>query len=423
MTAPRFNRDFVKAALIERAEDLFRAAWGEPVRAAGKEWRAKSSNALAMTMQGPKRGVWTDHRTGEGGDLFDLIAVNMLGLASAGDDFPRVLKEAAGWAGLSADHVPDLKALEQAKAKRDRAAQIEAEQEAKSKAALIELIKASAQSIEGTPAQAYLNGRGLHSLPPQGIAYAPPMKPSRGLMHHSYAALVVWATDGAGHVTGGQRVIILPDGSKAPEESRKPAFGAIHGNPARFPAQIEGGPLYIAEGPESALSVWLATGRETWAVFGSAGWKAAPLPMDRQIILCPDRDAEGSPAQIAFAQAVAFHIEAGRDVWIAEAPEPEGSKADLNDTLQRAGVEAVEQALKAARYARARPYHPGPESDRAEAIKAHRATVLGFFGTALPLIKATAQVRREVAELEREAPDYKAKYLSLIHISEPTRPY
>lgn len=413
MTAPRFNRDFVKAALLDRTEELFRAVWGEPVRAAGKEWRAKSSSALAMTMQGPKRGVWTDHRTGEGGDLFDLIAVNMLGLASAGDDFPRVVKEAAAWAGLSADHVPDLKALEQAKAKRDRAAQIEAEQEAKAKAALVELIKASAQKIEGTPAQAYLNRRGLHTLPAQGMAYAPPLKPRKGLLHHSYAALVVWATDGGGHVTGGQRVIVMPDGSKPPEESRKPSFGAIHGNPARFPAQIEGGPLYIAEGPESALSVWLATGRETWAVFGSAGWKAAPLPMGRQIILCPDRDAEGSPAQIAFAEAVAFHIEAGRNVWIAEAPEPEGSKADLNDTLQRAGVEAVRQALDAAKDARPRPYHPAPEGDRAEAIKAHKATVRGFFGKSLALIKATAQVKREAAELDKEAPDYRAKYRAI----------
>jgi len=413
MTAPRFNRDFVKAALIERSEELFQAAWGSPVRAAGREWRAKSSNALSMIMQGPKRGLWTDHRTGEGGDLFDLIAVNITGLARAADDFPRVLKDAAGWAGLSADHKPNRGNAIRRKANENIAARIEAEEATKAKAALVELITNSAQGIEGTPAQAYLNHRGLHTLPPQGVAYAPPLKPSKGLMHPSYAALIVWATDGAGQITGGQRVIIQGDGSKAPEETRKPAFGAIQGKPARFPAQIEGGPLYVAEGPESALSVWMATGCETWAVFGSAGWKAAPLPFGRQIILCPDRDAAGSPAQIAFADAVAFHVEAGQNVWIAEAPEPEGSKADLNDTLQRAGVEAVRDALATAKDARPRPYHPARETDRAEAIKAHGATVRGFFGKALPLIKATAQVKRNVAELDAEAPDHKAQYRAI----------
>lgn len=413
MTAPQFNRDFVKGALIERAEDLFRNAWGEPERAAGREWRAKASSAVAMIMRGPDRGLWTDHRTGEGGDLFDLVAVAMLGLPKARADFPRTLATAAAWAGLSPDTAPDLKAMERKRAERDRAAEIEAKAEAAAKADLVGTITKQAQTIAETPAEAYLKRRGVEVLPTQGLAYAPPLRPQKGLLSPRRAALIAWATDAAGTITGGQRILILPDGSPAPEKPRKPAFGAIQGHPARFPARIEGGPLYVAEGPESALSIWAATGAEVWAVFGSAGWKVAPLPMGRQIILCPDRDAEGSPAQIAFAEAVAVHLAEGRNIWIAPAPEPEGSKADLNDTLQRAGIEAVREALDAAQDARPKPYHPAPEGDRERAIKAHGETVRAFFAEALPMTQAAAQVRREAAGLDKDASDYRRQYQAI----------
>lgn len=413
MNAPRFNRDFVKAALIDRAEDLFREVWGEPERAAGREWRAKASSAVAMIIRGPDRGLWTDHRTGDGGDLFELIARQFCGLDRAKSDFPRVLGAAAAWAGLSPDAEIDREALKRRKADRDRTAQIEAEAEADARAELVELIKDHAQAAPGSPAETYLKRRGIDALPAHGLAYAPPLRPQKALLHPRHAALIAWATDDRGRITGGQRILIGADGSPAPEKTRKPAFGTIQGHPARFPAKIEGGPLYVAEGPESALSVWAATGAEVWAVFGSSGWQAAPLPMGRQIIFCPDRDADGSPAQIAFAKAVAHHAAAGLNVWIAPAPEPEGSKADLNDTLQRAGIEAVREALDAAQDARPKPYHPAPEGDRETGIAAHGETVRAFFAEALPMTQAAAQVRREAAGLDKDAPDYRRQYQAI----------
>lgn len=247
------SRDFVKAALVERAEDLFRAVWGEPERAAGKDWRARSSSALSMVMRGPDRGLWTDHRTGNGGDVFDLIAIEFCGLERAKNDFPRVMREAAAWAGLSPDAEPDLAELKRKRAQQDRDAQIAQAEETRDRAALIWMIRDRAQQVGGTPAEAYLKRRGIETLPETGLAYAPLLKPHRGLMHPGYGALIAWATDEAGEITGGQRILIEDDGSPAPEEIRKPSFGAIQGHPARFTGKIEGGPLYVAEGPESAL--------------------------------------------------------------------------------------------------------------------------------------------------------------------------
>lgn len=84
-------------------------------------------------------------------------------------------------------------------------------------------------------------------------------------------------------------------------------------------------------------------------MFGASNWLRAPLPLNRQVILSPDRDAPGSPAELAFRRAVDRHREAGVTMAIAPAPEPEGSKNDLNDTLRRLGPDAVRDAVGNAR--------------------------------------------------------------------------
>ena len=114
------------------------------------------------------------------------------------------------------------------------------------------------------------------------------------------------------------------------------------------------GPLLVAEGPETALTLWQATGYETWAVFGVSGWRTAPLPTDRDVILAPDRDAPSSKAGKAFRKAVAHHLERGCTLHIAPAPEPEDSRKDLNDTAMEQGIDAVLAALETA-------HPPGPD--------------------------------------------------------------
>src|SRR6056297_2213395 len=93
----------VRAALNERAEEIFRTCWGEPERQRAAEWRVKGQTSRSMVMRGAKRGLWHDHKAGTGGSLLDLVAVEMLGLATARQDFPRVLEEAARFCGLSPD--------------------------------------------------------------------------------------------------------------------------------------------------------------------------------------------------------------------------------------------------------------------------------------------------------------------------------
>ena len=348
---PQISVDVVRAALQSRADELFRDAFGQPVRPGAAEWRAKANEGIAMQMRGERRGLWRDHTAGIGGDPFDLAARVLCNLDSAKSDFPRVLREAAGWAGISPDHAPDPDRIAALRKERERAAAAEEARDAKRRAELVREIAAKAVPVAGTPAATYLVSRGLGAVPEEGLAYLPPV-PGLGVRIPDAASLVVWARDADGVVRGGQRILIDTDGTPLDTDVRKPAFGAISGVPARFPARdarLAKGPLIVAEGPESALAAWEATGLETWAVFGVSGFAAAPVPEGREVIFAPDRDAPESPAGRAFRQAVAEHLERGCNLKIAMAPEPSGSKADLNDTLQRAGLAAVKAAIDAAR--------------------------------------------------------------------------
>ena len=407
------SRDAVRYALQERAEELFRLKWGEPEKVSAKDWRPRESSSRSMAMRGRKRGQWFDHKAGTGGDLFDLVAVELCGLGSAQEDFPRVLQEAARFCGMAEGQSIDLEALTTRKAaQRAEEARQEAA-DAKRKAALVKALRTRSEPLTDSPAAAYLKARGIEALPEEW-SYLPPV-PGLHVLHPEKPALVAWAIDADGTVTGGQRVLITEDGGKAKADTRKPAFGSISGSPARITAQAEGGPLCIAEGPETAAAIAQATGLEVWAVFGAGQFTSAPAPLDRQVILCPDRDAPGSPAAEAFNRACDELRSQGVNLWVARAPEPEGSKRDLADTLQERGAEAVRAAIADAKpYARDRkgrftgagalPAEPLPMPDflsPEEAKERIRAEVRQFLDKAAQWQAAKAQLKSFNAACDR----------------------
>lgn len=351
--APRSARSgpsaaIVREALLDRAEDLFVKVHGGPVRPGAAKWNPKSQASFEMQMKGPRRGLWFDHKIGEGGDLLDLVAMEICGLSAAKADFPRVLEAAARYAGLSTEAEIDTGMLEARQAQRAREAEAAKADIKAARDSLVQSLVEVAAPASGSPGAAYLASRSITDMPEAQLAYLPPV-PELEVVAARHAALVVWATDGNGRIMGGQRILVQEDGTHVDMEIRKPSFGTVSGHPARFPARIPGGPLVVAESPEAALSIWQATGHETWAVFGVSGFANVPLPDHRDVIFAPDRDAPDSPAGLAFRKAVAQHVADGTRLSIAVAPEPSGSKGDLNDTHQRAGAAVVRAAIVAAR--------------------------------------------------------------------------
>ena len=170
---PKLNRDAVRYALQDRAEELFRLVWGEPEKASARDWRARESSARSMAMRGRKRGQWFDHKAGTGGDLFDLLAVELCGLGSAQEDFPRVLQEAARFCGMAEGQSIDIEALTARNAAQRAEEARQEEADAKRKAALVKALQARSEPMTGSPAAAYPKARGIKALPEGGRSLPP----------------------------------------------------------------------------------------------------------------------------------------------------------------------------------------------------------------------------------------------------------
>ena len=95
------QRDQIRSDLISRLESVLFSMFP-----AGKKRRGKfligdvlgsPGDSLEVVLEGEKTGLWTDRATGDGGDIFDLIAAHSGVDVHA--DFPRVLDAAADLVG------------------------------------------------------------------------------------------------------------------------------------------------------------------------------------------------------------------------------------------------------------------------------------------------------------------------------------
>ena len=110
-------------------------------------------------------------------------------------------------------------------------------------------------------------------------------------------------------------------------------------------------PIILAEGPETALSVYCATGYETFASLG--GLRFSPELAGRPVILAVDDDPDTDEK---LSRTVPKFQEAGCKVSIAWPwPERRYDKTDFNDVLVQEGHEAVRSQIVAA--------EPWPDSE------------------------------------------------------------
>ncbi|ARK50054.1 phage/plasmid primase, P4 family [Burkholderia pseudomallei] len=98
------GRDEIRAALIFRLDSVLAVLYPAGKRRRGRflvgDVLGSPGDSLEIVLEGEKAGLWTDRATGDGGDIFDLIA-EWLGV-NAQADFPRVLQHATDLLGQSA---------------------------------------------------------------------------------------------------------------------------------------------------------------------------------------------------------------------------------------------------------------------------------------------------------------------------------
>lgn len=95
------QREAIRADLLARLESvlftLFPAGTVRRGRFLIGDVLGSPGDSLEVVLQGEKAGLWTDRATGDGGDIFDLIAAQQG--VNVQTDFPRVLEEAASLVG------------------------------------------------------------------------------------------------------------------------------------------------------------------------------------------------------------------------------------------------------------------------------------------------------------------------------------
>jgi phage/plasmid primase-like uncharacterized protein len=166
--------------------------------------------------------------------------------------------------------------------------------------------------------------------------------------HRVTRSLILAATATDGTVRAVQMVRLTPSGNAVQREGGgklKISRGALADTAVRLPGYKDG-PLVLAEGPETGLSVWRATHYETWIALGSMS--RLSLPLGRQVIVCADDDLQNhpDPRKTAAARALAKSVQQWRGsghVLAVASPNAtrREDKTDFNDLLQLGGIAAV----------------------------------------------------------------------------------
>ena len=372
------DREMVRRAAIDRIEDIARHLWaGDTViERAGTSLRFGAKGARVVHLEGHRKGCYADWEAQHHGDVFDFWARVALGLGSAGEDFPRVLRSLAGF--LRVTETAQVQVRKRARSAPASEACSLGEAKAKADAGSIAMMMAVAEPADTSPATAYLQSRGIvgsiagaqdlrflqaNALNPNDVGklYAGTgATPPRWL---NVPALLCLARNAEGVVTGVQRILLSADGTtRARAAVRKPSTGRLSGAALHLPVRdvTAPGPVLLAEGPETALSLWTVTGYETRALLGGFGGSYA-FPKDRTLLLCHDADPADSPAAKTRATFFESLSTEGHDVRSVAPPGSGPPGWDFNDVLQASTLgasairDAVDDALNSAgNFSRAR---------------------------------------------------------------------
>lgn len=314
-------------------------------RKQGSEWVAGGldggkGRSLSVCLVGQKAGVWADFAGGGRGDALDLVAQ-----ARFAGNKGEALKWARGWLGLGGD-MPAGRRPPPAPKPRDAEAEAA---EARKRAEKGKALYLAGTGIEGTPAEAYLAGRGITLA---GLGARP-----SGLRFHGgtwcgerqgeYPAMLAPILR-QGVQIGVHRTYLAPDGrggwGKAAIRSAKKVLGGQQGGAIPLWRGASGKPLAhapegdvvaIAEGIEDALTVALFC--PEWRCLacvniGNMGEIALP-PAVAEVVLVCDRDGENPACRQARERAERRYLAEGRAVRIAQPGE--GFK-DFNAELMAA---------------------------------------------------------------------------------------
>ena len=319
----RRSLDDLRAALADNAEALAVDLFGSDYQRTPTQLKYGRKCSLVVTLTGKYAGTFRSWEEPRGGSMLDAIAF------AHNCSISDAISWARRWLGDDPVSLP----------KRRKPVIHDVDSEEKRRIDIVQRIQRNTIPIGGTTGDIYLRSR----------AITPDAWP-KSVRWHRDGYLVFACTSPKGETTAIQRVYVQPDGSPVIQDGKKvkrslgPRYnGAVHfeGDPSC--------PLCIAESPETALSVWLATGYETWAALGTIGdVSLESVPLDRTIIICRDDDAHLAPSKKALRDAIRKWRREGRTVLdVLPWEMSRRDKSDFNDALQEHGAAYVRERIEA----------------------------------------------------------------------------
>ena len=332
--------DELRPALRSSIAALAEALLGPPDTRNGRELRWGAKGSFRVIVSGPKQGACCDFEGGWKGDPLALI------MRERRTDFQGAIEYGCQFVGIAFDgkskpEDPAERAARDAERERKRAeASLEQKADEAERIAYARNLWNASGPIDGTVALEYLAITRAIPRPATGW-------PDATVRYHAgTASLILAGTNAVGEVCFVQRIALTIDGRKI-DGTPKITNGVMAGGYMRLPGLRDGSILLLAEGAETALSTWTATGYETWASIGSI--TRHDPPAGRQVVVARDDDPQQSPADQALKRSMSTWLAAGVDVTIATPwPVRRHDRSDFNDTIKESGAAAVRARIAAA---------------------------------------------------------------------------
>ncbi len=352
---PRLDAQRISHWLTDQAEVVVERLLGEPKSKTGGQYRYGSKQgSLMVTMSGEKRGLWYDFQTDEGGHLLNLIALKKdLDIQR---DFQAVLREALTLLGASPADISvqetALTVSPQKPIKPPTAALSVPTAEQQRSLRYARRLARESRPVAGTLAERYLRDHRGITLEkfPGSVRFHPGIYSRQNEAMHP--ALLVVAKDSAHQVQAVQAIFL---DKETAQKADVPVKKQTWGQPSKGSVALESvksgrpspGVTYLAEGPETALSIYTAlNGADVRITLGKSNFKNIdPAKTSPHIVLCLDNDGQ-NPQSDRLIHFAASQLQAqGKTVWIAQ-PKIEGQ--DYNDVLKQQGQTAVKAELQQA---------------------------------------------------------------------------
>ncbi|OYV35121.1 MAG: hypothetical protein B7Z80_19310 [Rhodospirillales bacterium 20-64-7] len=398
-------RPVLRANIADLAEALLGAP--NPLTRNKREWRWGRKGSFRVFVAGPKQGAWTDFEAGASGDPIKLI------MHQRACDFAHAVLWGAAWAGIATDgqhaspgNYAALAARDAIRKTEQARKQVEAEADEAMRIAHARSLAKASVPLAGTIAERYLTETRGIQRPSDGW-------PDAVRYHRQSQSLLLIGTDRNGEVRFVQRVYLTADARKiSPEEAEarnlpapKATNGVMDGAYVRLPGLADG-PLMLAEGPETGLSVWTATGAETWLSTG--GIIRHEPPPGRRVVICRDDDKPESPSDRALSRTLRSWRATGVDIVVATPwAGQRGDKTDFNDTMKAGGAEAVRARIDAAlltgfKAAPAGPHYRRPHLSGEAASRRLEWVISAMFNRLEKYLEARAWLAEEADRIKPE---------------------